>query len=107
MAAHSEKLQRIVRLTPLGDVLPLIDILARPVAPQHIKIHSAAGLILADDVKAPADQPRAPIAIRDGWAVSSADILDAGAAAPVPLAQEPAWLEVGDPLPSGANALAP
>jgi molybdopterin biosynthesis enzyme len=47
------------------------------------------------------------IAIRDGWAVSSTDIIDASATAPVPLMPAPAWLETGDPLPTHADAVAP
>jgi molybdopterin biosynthesis enzyme len=129
MVAHSEMLQRIARLTPLGDVLPLIDALARPVAPQQIPIPNpppakgrsrpsstgyagegrveVVGLTLAEDVTVDARRPDHAIAIRDGWAVTSGDIVDASATAPVPLAREPAWLETGDRLPADADAVAP
>jgi molybdopterin biosynthesis enzyme len=65
------------------------------------------GLTLAADLMAKAAQPSAPVAIRDGWAVWSVNILDASPTAPVPLTQEPAWLETGDALPSGADAVLP
>jgi len=107
MVAHSEMLQRIARLTPLGDVLPLIEALARPVATQQIGLPSAFGLALAKDVTAAAARPAAALAIRDGWAVASGDSLDASATAPVPLAQTPPWLETGEPLPPGADAVVP
>ncbi|MPZ55549.1 MAG: hypothetical protein GEU91_03430 [Rhizobiales bacterium] len=107
MVAHFEMLQRIARLTPLGDVLPLINTLARPVAPRQIELSSAFGLTLAEGAMAAAARPATALAIRDGWAVASGDILDASATAPAPLAQSPAWLETGDPLPPGADAVAP
>ena len=107
MVAHSEKLQRIARLTPLGAVLPLIDALAHPVAPQQIAVASALGRVLAEDVTAPSARPEIAIAIRDGWAVSSTDIIDASATTPVPLMPAPAWLETGDSLPAHADAVAP
>ena len=107
MVAHSEMVQRIARLTPLADVLPLIDAMARPVAPQQTGLASAFGLTLAADAVATAAKPAMALAIRDGWAVASGDILDASATAPVPLAQPPVWLETGDPVPAGADAVAP
>jgi len=107
MVAHSETLQRIARLTPLGDVLPLIDALARPVAAQQMAVSQALGRVLAQDVTAPSARPETAIAIRDGWAVSSADIIDASATAPVPLMPAPMWLESGDALPTYADAVAP
>ena len=105
--AHSGTLQRIVRLTPLGDVLPMIDALAKPVAAEQMALSEALGRVLAEDVAGPAMLPPKAIAIRDGWAVASADILDASATAPVPLPKRPAWLETGDMLPPGADAVAP
>jgi molybdopterin biosynthesis enzyme len=105
MVAHSEKLQRIARLTPLGDVLPLIDALARPVAVQSVEVRSAHRLTLADDVRAVSARPAAALALRDGWAVASADILDASAGAPVPLTPPPQWLESATPIPQGADAI--
>jgi molybdopterin molybdotransferase len=107
MVAHSEKLQRIARLTPLGEAVASIDALARPVAPQQVPVASAFGLTLAEDVVADTGRPAAALAIRDGWAVAFGDILDASATAPVPLIPAPAWLETGDALPPSADAVAP
>jgi molybdopterin biosynthesis enzyme len=99
-------MQRIARLTPLGEVLPMLEALTQPVLPQRMELSAALGLTLAEDVIAPSARPPKPIAIRDGWAVRAADTLDAGSFAPVPLPQEIAWLETGDPLPDGADAVA-
>ena len=107
MVAHSEMMQRIARLTPLSDVAAMIDSWARPVAAQQIDLQAAFGRVLAEDCRAPAAKPEAPIALRDGWAVSSDDLADAGSYAPVPLAQPPQWLETGDLLPAGYDAVAP
>jgi molybdopterin biosynthesis enzyme len=107
MVAHSEKLQRIARLTPLGDVVASIDALVRPVALQQVDVASAFGLTLANDVVVDAARPAGAIAIRDGWAVAAGDIVDASATAPVPLAQAPVWMETGDALPPSADAVAP
>jgi molybdopterin biosynthesis enzyme len=72
-----------------------------------MRLSEALGRVLAEEVMGLAARPPKAIAIRDGWAVSSADILDASAFAPVRLQQEPAWLEAGDILPPGADAVAP
>jgi molybdopterin biosynthesis enzyme len=104
--AHSGTLQRIGRLTPLGDVLPVIDALAKPVAERQMALLEALGRVLAEDVIAPSGRPPRAIAIRDGWAVKAMDTADASSLAPVPLTREAAWLETGDPLPDGADAVA-
>jgi molybdopterin biosynthesis enzyme len=107
MVKHFETVQRIARLTPLGEVLAMIDALAQPVAPQQVGILSAHGLALAEDMTAAAALPAATLAIRDGWAVSSADVLDASATTPTPLTPPAVWLEAGDSMPAGADAVAP
>jgi molybdopterin biosynthesis enzyme len=106
MVAHSEKTQRIARLTPLSDILAMIDALARPVAARSVEARWAHGLTLAEDVRAGSVQPPAALALRDGWAVAAADTLDASAGAPAPLTQ-PQWRETGAPMPPGADAIAP
>jgi molybdopterin biosynthesis enzyme len=56
-------------------------------------------------VTAPA-HPSAALALRDGWAVCADLTTDAGAYAPLPLSHA-AWVDVGAPLPAGADAVAP
>jgi molybdopterin biosynthesis enzyme len=97
--------QFITRLTPLGDVLALIDTRVHPVAPFKCALSDAAGRILADDVVA-AERPAHPIALRDGFALEAASVADASSYSPVPLASTPHRVDAGDALPDGTDAVA-
>jgi molybdopterin biosynthesis enzyme len=97
--------QFIARLTPLGDVLALIESRVGPVTPRKCAFSDAAGAILADDVVA-AERPTRPIALRDGFAVEAAMIADATAYSPAPLASIPHRVDAGDALPDGTDAVA-
>ena len=97
--------QRITRLTPVADVLARIDALVKPVVPRKDAIAAVVGRVLADDVRI-ARHPRVPLALRDGWAVSAEATADASAYAPVPLTGA-ARIDVGQPLPTSADAVAP
>lgn len=99
--------QRIERLVPLADALACIDRLVMPVAPGRSTLAQAAGLTLADDIVYRYAHPASAIALRDGIAVDAAATLDASAYAPAALAGEPAFVDVGDPLPAGTDAVAP
>lgn len=98
--------QRISRLTPLKDALAALDASAAPVSPQHLEANDAVGRVLAADIAA-GPLPRRAIALCDGWAVKAEDLADAGGYAPVQLAVGPAWVETGDAMPMGADAVAP
>jgi molybdopterin molybdotransferase len=106
MIPQPEAPQRIARLTPLDDVLARIDAEVVPVDPRPSDLSSARGLTLATDIAIPAALPAAAVALRDGWAVKSELTIDAGAYAPAPLPST-VPVEVGDPLPSDADAVAP
>ena len=99
--------QRISRLTPLGDVLTRVTALARPVAPREMALSDAEGRVLAQDVRIAAPWPAAPVALVDGWAVRAEATADAGAYAPMPLSPVPQWVDAGDALPRGADAVLP
>ncbi len=99
-------MQRIARLTPLHDVLVMIDERVRAVAPRRIPLAQALGRVLAADVAAAKVPPHA-IALRDGFAVDAATIADAGAYSPVPLAPPPPRIAAGDRLPDGSDAVLP
>jgi molybdopterin biosynthesis enzyme len=99
--------QRIERLMPLADALACIDRLVAPVAPRNVETGAACGRILAADIVAAAAHPAVAVALRDGFAVPAEATLDASAYAPAALAGLPAPLEVGDPMPAGADAVAP
>jgi molybdopterin molybdotransferase len=95
------------RLAPLADVLARIDALASPVEVRVRDVAAAAGCILAADVAAEQSLPPAAVALRDGWAVHSDAISDAGPYAPVALTPPAALVEVGAPLPPGTDAVLP
>ncbi len=97
--------QRIARLTPVAHVLDRIATLVTPVALRDVAVTEAAGRVLATDVVVPRDLPAKAIALRDGYAVSSEATADAGGYAPVllPAAHR---VDAGDPLPTGADAVA-
>ena len=98
--------QRIDRLTPLADVLARLDALAEPVAPHSAELSAARGQTLAEDVVVASPIPPAARALRDGWAVPSDLTIDASGYAPAPLPFA-LRLDVGEPLPEGADAVAP
>jgi len=98
--------QRIARLTPLAAVLDLVQSRVAPVAPRRAGLAEALGAVLAQDVQPPQCPPR-PIALRDGYAVASAEIADAGPYAPMPLGLTACRIDVGGALPSGTDAVAP
>jgi molybdopterin molybdotransferase len=106
MDDEAETPQRIARLTSLADVLARIDALVTPVEPRDAKVVAAQGCVLAADVVAPSGVPASALALRDGFAVRAEDTAEAGGYAPALLAAPPARVDVGDPLPPGADAVA-
>jgi len=101
------EIQRISRLTPLAEALACVDRLVAPEAPRRLPLVKAVGFVLAEDIVNHDDQPAWSVALRDGLAVRADATLDASAYAPVRLDGAPAFVEVGDMLPAGADAVAP
>ncbi len=106
MASAPDIPQRILRLTPIADVLASIDALVRPVAPVAAILSAALGRTLAEDVVIGSPVPAVALALRDGWAVRSDATADAGAHAPAPLVAA-VRIDVGQPLPAETDAVAP
>jgi len=106
MAAKSEALQLIGRLTPLAEVLALIDAEVKPVTPRTLDVAAAADRTLAADASAPA-RPSAPIALTDGWALSADLTLGAGGYAPAMLTHMPSRVEAGQAMPPATDSVAP
>jgi molybdopterin molybdotransferase len=106
MGAHSDPIQRIARLTPLRDVVAMIEARVSGVAPQEVDLGHAFGRVLAADLVAPADCPPAAIALRDGFAVRAELTRDAGPYAPAPLPRNCVRIEVGQRLPAESDAIA-
>lgn len=99
-------LQRISRLTPLRTILALIESRVSPVKAQKCASAAAAGLTLADNIVTAA-RPIRSIALSDGFAVEAAAVADAGPYAPAVPPSRPQWVEAGESLPDGTDAVAP
>src|ERR1019366_3348488 len=84
MAAVSDSIQTITRLTPLAEVLATVDSDVQPVTPRTLDVAAAAGRTLAAD---------------DTWG--------AGGYAPVLLMHTPQRVEAGQPMPVGTDSVAP
>ena len=94
-------------LTPLDHALAhLLDGLA-PVRPVRMPVGEAIGLVAAESVLAPGAVPAGAVALRDGIAVTSSDLVGASAYAPALLMTAPAVVGIGDPLPAGCDAVLP
>ena len=100
-----DKTQRIARLTPLDHVLARIDALVKPAGGQERPVTRTRHR--AHAVEWPMrPQPETAISLRDGYAVSADATLDASAYAPVRILNA-ARIDVGEPLPPRADAVAP
>lgn len=104
--AASETIQAISKLTPLADVLLMIDAEVKAVTPRTIDVAVARGRALAIDATAPS-RPAASLALQDGWALSSDETLGAGGYTPAPLARIPSRIEAGQAMPAGTDSVAP
>ncbi len=106
MAAASDTIQTITRLTPLAEVLATVAADVKPVTPRTVDVAAAAGRTLAADAVAPS-RPSAATALLDGWALAADDTLGAGGYAPVLLMRTPQRVEAGQPMPAGTDSVAP
>jgi molybdopterin biosynthesis enzyme len=107
MSSQAGTLQRIARLAPLAEIVARLDAAIVPVVPREADPAAAVGATLTADVVAPRAIPAAPAAQRDGWAVVSEQVSDAGPYAPVPLDPPPLWVEAGQAMPAGTDAVLP
>ncbi len=98
---------RVTRLVPLDAALArwLEAVAAAP--PRPAAPLDAIGAALAETVRAAAALPPCATALREGWALSAADTVGATGYAPAFLPAAPVWVEAGDPLPPGADAVLP
>src|SRR5262249_13810370 len=106
MAAPHSETQQIERLIPLADALVCIDRLVAPAAPRRVAVGAALGHVVAvPDMAVATVRPAAAIALRGGFAARAEAALHASSYAPAIF--EAVAIEVGDPLPAGADAVAP
>src|SRR5689334_17851225 len=106
MNADRPAAQRIARLTPLADVLVLLDRLS-PVTAQDVPVAEALGHVLAADAISPQAMPPVALAARDGWAVEADTTRDAGPYAPMMLPPSTQRIDAFAPMPAGTDAVAP
>ena len=100
-----EPVQHLSRLASLAEVHACLEAVVQPVPARQELTWQAIGHVLDRDVGVDAALPPRPVAVRDGWAVAADRVADAGAYSPVPLEPPPQWVDCGDPLPDGADAV--
>jgi molybdopterin molybdotransferase len=104
--AAAETIQTIARLTPLADVLAMVDLEIKPVTPRSMDLATATGRTLAVDALPPS-RPNAALTLLDGWALAADMTLGAGSYAPIVLPLPPQRVEAGQPMPPGTDSVAP
>ncbi|MBY0531687.1 MAG: molybdopterin-binding protein [Xanthobacteraceae bacterium] len=107
MTSSAETVQRLTILTPVAEILSRLDTLVSPATVKNIAPDAGIGATYAADVIAPADFPQHATAMQDGWAVASEQIVDAGSYAPAILVSPPQWVEAGQRMPAGTDAILP
>jgi molybdopterin molybdotransferase len=91
-------------LTPLEAALAALLHRLEPVATMSLPLADALGCIAADMPPLGAHPPR-DIAVADGFALQSRDLVGASSYSPLPLARSPIWVEAGDPMPDGCDCV--
>ncbi|MBV9202830.1 MAG: hypothetical protein JOY83_24460 [Alphaproteobacteria bacterium] len=94
-----------MRLVALADARTAFLAKIEPVARSGMATAKAGGLVLAEDVAAPADFPAMSIALEAGYAIASRLSVGASAYLPNLLPQMPAFVEAGAALPAGCDAI--
>ncbi len=101
MASHR---QSVAILTRLDVALRQLRDGIEPVPPRDVPVAEALGCVAAQMPAVTAWPPR-HLAMVDGWALRSADIVGASTYSPVLLPAAPAWLEAGTMLPCGCDCV--
>lgn len=104
------RINRVQRLDPaltsIENVLALLTRDAcRPVEPRAMAPALSHGAIAAEDVDAPEAIPDRDVALIDGRALVSSDLIGASPMSPAFVAGEPAPVQIGDPLPSECDCV--
>lgn len=107
MTSENSLLQRVTSLTSIASIISAFNTLINPVASRTISTNAATLKTLAEDVIAPADVPLCAVALHDGWAINSEQILDAGPYSPVLLSVTPKWIDAGELMPANTDAVLP
>jgi molybdopterin biosynthesis enzyme len=91
-------------LTPLDAAMAALLDGLKPVAPRDVALAEALGCIAADMPPLRA-LPPFDIAVLDGWAFRSRDLVGASSYSPLPLVGSPVWVEAGDYMPEGCDCV--
>jgi molybdopterin molybdotransferase len=91
-------------LTPLEAALAALLHDLAPIAPIELPLAQALGCVAADMPPLQAYPPH-DIAIADGWALRSRDLVGASSYSPVLLTIAPVWVEAGDAIPGDCDCV--
>jgi molybdopterin biosynthesis enzyme len=91
-------------LIPLDAALAALLERVKPVGPIELPLAEALGCVAAD-VPPPKARPPCDVAVRDGWALASGDLVGASSYSPLPLSAAPRWVDAGEALPSGCDCV--
>jgi molybdopterin molybdotransferase len=91
-------------LTPLDVALAALLHRLAPVTPIDLPLAQALGCVAADMPPLQAIPP-CNIAVVDGWALRSRDLVGASSYSPLPLAVAPVWVEAGDAIPEACDCV--
>jgi len=91
-------------LTPLDVALAAFLQCIKPVAPIEIPPAEALGYVAAGMALVHPLPPR-DVAVQDGWALRSRDLVGASSYSPLPLSAQPVWVEAGDPIPEDCDCV--
>jgi len=93
------------RLSPLFAGRDDLLTLCAPLAPLTFTIEEAVGTIAVQDIFPSRSMPPDAIALRDGYAVASFETLGASPYTPILKLEPPKWVESGEALPQGMDAV--
>jgi molybdopterin biosynthesis enzyme len=94
-----------VRLVPLVEARAAFLAKIEPVASGAIATAKAGGLVLAEDVVAPANFPPYALALERGYAIAARATVGASSYMPSLLPNMPAFVDAGEVLPPGSDAI--
>jgi molybdopterin biosynthesis enzyme len=91
-------------LTPLEVALAALLDRLEPLAISALPLADALDCVAAE-MRAVAAYPARDIAVADGFAFRSRDLVGASSYSPLPLARSPVWVEAGDAMPDGCDCV--
>jgi molybdopterin molybdotransferase len=92
-------------LTSLDSTLANLCDRQVPVEPIPMPLDKASGYVAAEMPALGRSLPAQNMAVLDGWALCSLDLAGASHYSPVPLSQQPRWVETGEALPEGCDCV--